>query len=266
MSAADTLQLAFVPDCPRVRLKELTGADEQMIDACDTLAAIRLLDRLISEVSGPVPLPGKAASLPSADRDRLLCAIYRNTYGSRISGTVACASCGKAFDLDFDLIKLQAALQPAGVAYPKFANDQMAFVMADGRSFRLPTGEDELAVWHLPADKALAELLQRCVLEGDPHLAPQSVQAVMEAVAPLLDVELTGHCPECGHYQAIHFDIQSFLLSALQAEKPRLMREVHRLATAYGWPLGEILNLSRSQRRAYVKLIEDEANRYPDKG
>lgn len=255
------MQLGLIPNFRRVKLRELTGTDEQMIDGCDTFVAIRLLDRLISEVSGPVPTPGKAGSLPSADRDCLLCAIYRNTYGSRISGTVACASCGKAFDLDFDLIELQAALQPANDAYPMPTNGLMAFVMPDGRSFRLPTGEDELAVWHLPADEALAELLLRCVLKGDPHLDPHSVQAAMQAVAPLLDVELTGHCPECGLYQAIHFDIQSYLLSALQAEKPRLMREVHRLATAYGWPLGEILNLSRSQRRSYVKLIEEETNR-----
>jgi hypothetical protein len=256
-----TVQLAYDPNFRRVKLQELTGLDEQKIDGTDTTVAIRLLDRLMVEGSGWVPGSSQAASLPSADRDRLLACIYRNTYGPCISGTFTCASCDKVFDLDFDLTELQASLLPATATAPVKANGHLAFALADQRCFRLPTGEDELAVWHLPPDEALAELLQRCVLKGDPSADPQAVQAGMKAAAPLIDVDLNGKCPECGHHQAIHFDIQDYLLSALKTEKPRLIREIHRLATTYGWTLSEILNLPRSHRKAYVKLIEDDASR-----
>ena len=259
VKSVNTLELSFVPGIRWAKLHELRGSDEQMVDGSDTGVAIRLLDRLICESPGPVLKPGRATTLAAADRDRLLAAIYRYTYGTRIAGTVTCRSCGKSFDLDFDLLELQAALQPAETPAPVQDNGHIVFALADGRRFRLPTGEDEMAVWHLSADAALAELLRRCVLEGDPSVDPEPIQATMKAVAPLMDADLDGHCPECGENQAIHFDIQSYLLSALQAEQPRLIREIHRLATAYGWTLSEILTLTRSQRQAYVKLIEAEA-------
>lgn len=257
--AVNTVELSFLPGIRWAKLQELRGSDEQMIDGSDTGVAIRLLDRLLVDGHGHTLKPGQAATLTAADRDRLLAAIYRRTYGTHISGTVSCRVCGKAFDLDFDLVHLQAALQPAESPAPMPDKGYLAFALADGRRFRLPTGEDELAVWHLPADATLTELLLRCVLEGDASVDPDSIQAAMKAVAPLMDVDLDGHCPECGENQSIHFDIQNYLLSALQAEQPRLTREIHRLATAYGWTLPDILALTRSQRQAYVNLIEAEA-------
>jgi hypothetical protein len=259
--SVNTVALSFVPEIRWAKVRELRGADEQIVDGIETSVAIRLLDRLIVDSPGPMLKPGKAATLAAADRDRLLAAIYLHTFGSHIAGTVTCRICGKSFDLDFDLLELQAALQPAEMPAVVKVNGHIAFVMADGRRFRLPTGEDEIAVWHLSADEALAELLRRCVLKGDPTTDADTIQATMKAVAPLMDADLNGHCPECSENQAIHFDIQSYLLSALQAEQPRLTREIHRLATAYGWTLGEILELTRNQRQVYVKLIEAEISR-----
>jgi hypothetical protein len=259
--AITTVELSFVPGIRWAKLNELRGSDEQMVEGSDTGVAIRLLDRLLVDDHDHTFKPGNAATLAAADRDCLLAAIYRHTYGSHIAGTVTCRACGKSFDLDFDLLELQAALQPTETPAPVQDNGHIAFALVDGRRFRLPTGEDEISVWHLSADAALAELLRRCVLEGDPSIDQSSIQATMKAVAPLMDADLDGHCPECGENQAIHFDIQRFLLSALQAEQPRLNREIHRLASAYGWRLSEILALTRSQRQAHVKLIEAEATR-----
>jgi hypothetical protein len=259
--SVNTVELSFVPGIYGANLRALRGSDEQMVDGIETSVAIRLLNRLIIEGPGPMLKPGRAATLAAADRDRLLTAVYRNTYGSHIAGTVRCRACGKSFDLDFDLLELQAVLQPAEMPAPVQDNGHITFALADGCRFRLPTGEDEIAVWHLSADEALAGLLRRCVLEDDPIDDPQPIQATMKTVAPLMDADLDGHCPECGENQVIHFDIQNYLLSALQAEKPRLIRETHCLATTYGWTLDAILALTRSQRQAYVNLIEAETHR-----
>ena len=116
-------------------------------------------------------------------------------------------------------------------------------------------------MYHLPADEAERELLARCVVMGDPAQEPQAVQAAMMEVAPVVDLDLQVRCPECDHVQAVHFDIQTYLLSALSAERKQLAWEVHRLAVAYGWGLEEILSLPRGQRRMYVALIEAEAPR-----
>ena len=141
-----TVELSYMPGIRWARLHELQGSDEQIVDGNDTGVAIRLLDRLIIEGPGPLLKPGNASTLVAADRDRLLAAIYRSAYGSRITGTVTCRSCGAAFDIDFDLLDLQAALTPAQTPAPVEDDGHVIFKMADGRRFRLPTGADELAV------------------------------------------------------------------------------------------------------------------------
>jgi hypothetical protein len=73
-----------------------------------------------------------------------------------------------------------------------------------------------------------------------------------------LDSDLDGKCPECEKAQAIHFDLQTYLLAALAGESQRLASDVHRVATAYGWSRTEILAMTRAQRRAHVSLIEQE--------
>lgn len=140
------------------------------------------------------------------------------------------------------------------------------FQLQDGRRFRLPTGEDEYTVLSLPPAEAEEGLLQRCLIEeGDVSEGADSnltVQAAMETLAPLVDLDLDARCPECGTEQSVHFDIQHYLLSALCQERHQLAVEVHRLASVYGWNLNEILDLSRSQRRALVELIESERSSY----
>ncbi len=78
------------------------------------------------------------------------------------------------------------------------------------------------------------------------------VQETLEAIAPTLDIELDTVCAECGTHHPAHFDIQYYLLSALQQDRPTLNHEIHLLASTYGWSLNEILGLPRSQRRSLV--------------
>src|SRR4051812_7854929 len=84
-------------------LREITGADEAALEGRDTPAAIALLDRLLVDRPGATVRPGEAALLTITDRDLLLAAVYRASFGARIGSTVACAGCGAPFDLDFDL-------------------------------------------------------------------------------------------------------------------------------------------------------------------
>jgi hypothetical protein len=39
-------------------------------------------------------------------------------------------------------------------------------------------------------------------------------------------------------------------------DRRQLVQEIHLLASAYGWSLSEILNLTRGQRRAFVALVD----------
>ncbi len=240
-----------------IRLRELTGLDERSVVSAGTAAAIDLLDRLAEAA----PAGWRAVRLTAADRDRLLAAVYRRAYGQRVAGTVPCSACASPFDLEFALDELVAAVERAEPAPQVEALGDGIFRTRDGARFRLPTGEDELMVAALAPAEAERALYERCVLESplSQAAAREVIEEAMEAVAPVLDVAIDTICPECGIAQAVRFDVQSYLLRALAQEGRQLAREVHRIATAYGWSLADILGLPRGTRRTFVELIESDA-------
>jgi hypothetical protein len=251
------VELRFFPKSRWVALRELNGFDEQSISGTDTLAAIGLLDRLLMENPAHPLGPEEAAGLTAPDRDRLLAAIYARTFGSRIASTTHCGQCGQLFDLDFSLDQLLSRLEfkphPAIERRP-----DATFRLPDGCVFRLPTGLDECAVAGLPLPEAEATLWARCVLEPGTHCEAWALWQACEEIGPGLNLDLDAVCPECSHVQSVHFDIQTYLLTTLRQEQNTLIRDIHRLATAYGWSLHEILELTRSERHTLVNLIDAE--------
>ncbi|MBN1875038.1 MAG: hypothetical protein JXA33_12470 [Anaerolineae bacterium] len=256
--SVDYVTLDLAPGGTWAALREICGRDEEEMLDTGTVTAIQLLDRLLVNVPGTHISPGSAAALTASDRDRLLAAVYQRTYGPRVESTLYCSGCGAPFDMEFSLQELLDKLRGEAQSVCVKRRPDNTYELPDGRRFRLLTGEDEYAVWHLSPEEAEKELMRRCVAKGDPAIEPDVLQKAMDEVAPVLDLEVDARCPECGALQSVHFDIQSYLLAALQAERSQLAREVHHLAIAYGWSLSDILSLTRSQRRTYMALIEAE--------
>ena len=141
------------------------------------------------------------------------------------------------------------------------------YALADGLRFRLPTAEDEWAVWDLSIEEAERVLLERCVSQAISGQAASvtdtaTIETAMQTLAPIIDVDLQADCPECHGQYPFHFSIQTYLLAAVRAEHARLIQETHHIALAYGWSLNEIMGLTRSQRRAYTGLIEQTTPGY----
>lgn len=241
----------------RVQLRELNGFDEQSVCRTDTATAISLLDRLLMRGPGSVSEDFKAIDLTASERDRLLACVYEKTFGPRIESTSYCKLCQSPFDLTFTIESLLTAFDPASSSTAT-AEPNGVFRLTGGLRFRLPTGADELAAAGLPLKDAEQMLLQRCVLDSEKDIDSEAVQQALSDVAPVLDVDLNAECPECGAKQSVRFDVQFYLLRALEQQRKQIAREVHRLAVAYGWSLNEILGLSRSQRKAFVDFIEAE--------
>lgn len=242
----------------RIQLRELNGFDEQSVCRTDTATAISLLDRLLMRGPGSVSEDFKAIDLTASERDRLLACVYEQTFGPRIESTSRCSFCESPFDLTFTIESLLAAFDPVASQSAAKPEPGGAFHLPDGLRFRLPTGADELAAAGLPLEEAELVLLQRCVLEPEKDIDVEAVQQAMADIAPVLDVDIDAQCPECGGKQSVRFDVQFYLLRALEQQRKQIAREVHRLAVAYGWSLNEILGLSRSQRKAFVEFIEAE--------
>ena len=255
------LQIQLSPGLPSgswALLRPLCGHDEASVTDTGAIAAATLLDRLLVETSGTTVGPGKAWELAVCDRDRLLATIYLQYFGCQIESTVACTNCDKPFDLTFSLSDMMGRLQATRLTTCSGPDEACVYMLSDERRFRLPTVADLHDVVNLAADAATRTLLERCMVEGDPAVDPDVVQAAMEEAGPVLNIGLDASCPECGRGRRVRFDIGSYLLSVLSHERRFLVHEVHRIASAYGWGLDAILRLSRDDRRAYVRLIEGD--------
>jgi len=250
--ATHSFQLLHTPGSPTVLLRELNGFDELMIDDPGTRGALRLLHHtMMPPASGePAIAPGK---IVIADRDYLLSGIYRYTYGSRIESVLKCRDCGLPFDMDFSLDDLVATVRNSAGEHRR--DNRGFFYASNERQFRLPDGDDELAVLGMPAEQAERHILERCLTGGHAGTDGTDIQALMRSAAPLLFSEMETVCPECGERQQVTFDMQTFLLSRMKNERKRVAAEVHCLATAYRWSHQEILEIPRGLRKTYAGMI-----------
>ena len=236
-----------------VKLRELTGNIERAVSSTSTADAMCLIDSLIVGELGR----RQAKDLTASDRDRLLAMIYQQAFGDRIESTLTCAVCSQPFDIDFSIEELMTSLfEHRSSSYQVLEDGRIE--TSDGISFRLPTGGDELAIVGLSPDDASSTLLERCIGES-PSLEQDAFEELLDEIAPLLDLDLAASCPECGQPHSVEFDIQSYLLGAILGERRQLLSAIHRLASAYQWPLDEILSLTRSERRSLVDMIEGDS-------
>lgn len=243
----ERIRVCHAGPAPRaLRLREPRGADELALDGVDTRAAVRWLDALLDG-------PPAAAELSASDRDALLAGVHRALWGDRIVSSFACSACGKMVDLSFELSALQRDLadrtEAAQVSTARHLHDH------EGHAYTLPSAADEEAAAQLGPRQG-REALAHGIRAG----ADAAALAVrLEALAPLLDVDLDADCAECGRAQQMRFDIQSFVLQRLLDERETLLAEVHTLAAGYGWSLAEITALPRSLRRDFAARLQAQA-------
>lgn len=209
---------------------------------------------------------GVFSSLLPVDRDFLLLQLNRLSFGNIRFQTVQCPSegCGKRVDVQFDL----STVEP-----PKVSEEARGQVMlGDGRElhFRLPTSGDQSDMHGIPPHELAAALIERCVHKtSEASLAVDDVMALpldirtavvreVLSASPEFDMQLELACIECGNQFRFVYDPVHSLLGELRASRSAVLREVHYLAFYYHWSHDEILGLSRSLRREYLALLDEE--------
>ena len=206
-----------------------------------------LLDglRLFTGQTGAEP----AETLPIGRRDRALIDLRARLFGSDMHCATDCPECGDRIELSFDL----GALQPAPVR-------ETVQVTSNGSEIRLrpPTTRDILGVLAVPAEARATTLVQHCSLDPLPDPIPpkliEDASAALAEADPDADIELATACPSCGSDHALTFDIGTCLWDDLASAARRLLREVHHLATAYGWNEADILAVPRRRRLEYIMM------------
>lgn len=199
--------------------------------------------------------------LSVGQRDARLLALRSTLFGSMLAVAERCPRCN---------VDTEVVLDSGDLLLPAPAQHDADFTLcSEGCSvrFRLPNSLDLIAATGC-ADIAQAQalLLERCVIEafrGDVPISPSalpsaSVSAIADRMGqldPQADLHLSLCCAECRHEWKVMFDVLPFLWCELNAWATRVLREVHRLAIAYGWGEGEILSMSAARRRHYLAII-----------
>lgn len=221
--------------------------------------------------------PDALARLTVGQRDSLLLTLREWTFGPSVTGVVGCPRCAEEVELAFDV----ADVRVDGAA-PVDGSPPTHTITVDGYEvvFRAPDSTDLLAL-AAAADAGGAAtreaLLARCLVSvtavDPPNLAPQAelrvaprlseatqaaiaeaVDAALEVVDPQAEIELSLVCPACGQAWQALFDIEAFFWNELTTWAHHLLRQVHVLASAYGWREADILALPAWRRQYYLEM------------
>lgn len=195
---------------------------------------------------------------PVGRRLRALLVLLRITEGNgtmNLSASCTEADCAQTFGFELPLDAL-----PAGGDVPPSSIEVR--VEDDRRlAVRLPTGDD-LRQWRAarPASREQAVRLMLDTLLLDGELRPADEAAVSAAIAshdPLVDFSVSCTCPACGAANFVQIDLEQLAVRRLAHYQRRLLLEVHRLASHYGWTERQVLAVPARRRAQYLALIEN---------
>jgi hypothetical protein len=220
------------------------------------------LGRALEMLSAACPEMSRDAllGLSIGSRDGELFAFRERLFGRQMACIAVCPGCDGRLELTLDAAEVRSVSgQGTGT---EVALSSAGYELR----FRPPNSSDVMVASQALPDQRRQLILSRCLLSASANGAPASAEqlpaAIMDAVAeemakadPLADMQLAVSCACCGHNWQAAFDIVSFLWSEIEAAAVRLMHEIHRLASAYGWCEREILALSATRRHLYLAMV-----------
>jgi uncharacterized protein (UPF0212 family) len=242
-----------------MELRALSAAE--LLDAWDRGLKLTPGQRALALLgaASPARSPETLAQLSIGERDAHLLTLREWTFGPRLAGAAGCPLCGEPLEFVFDVADVR---QQPGSAPTELVMTSGEFVV----QYRLPNSGDLAAITDCSDVTAAREVLvQRCIaaaqLQGAPCAVDRLSAGVVDAVAehmsradPQADVELALTCPACGHQWQSIFDIAAFFWDEVHAWARRTLREVHALASAYGWREADVLALSPRRRQLYLEM------------
>jgi hypothetical protein len=216
---------------------------------------------LLLAAACPGESPEAILSLSIGSRDSRLLTLREWTFGPELTSLTACPVCGERLEFSLNVSDIR-------VSAPDTRSPGLHLALDDySLDFRLPNTGDLIEAGRISEIEQIQRvLIERCVRDArrkdEPmtaeRLPPQIVEALASRMAeadPQADTRLALSCPVCGHRWQALFDIVSFFWGEIQAWVLRILREVHLLASAYGWHEADILAMSTMRRRIYLGMV-----------
>lgn len=228
---------------------------------------------ILLSVACPELTTDELAQLSIGERDARLLALRELTFGSQLVSLADCPACTQQLEFSFRAEEIRLAFESDRAkeiqdTSGKAACKPLSMNLNEYEVlFRLPNSFDLAAIaGSLDASLSQQLLFQRCVLSARlldeeihssqlPVEILDAISRLMDEADPQADVQLNLSCLQCGHHWQAAFDIESFFWTELQVWAERLLREVHRLARAYGWREADILAMSPYRRQCYLEMV-----------
>jgi hypothetical protein len=222
------------------------------------------VDRALSLLQAASPdTPWDAlAALSIGRRDARLLTLREWTFGPGFSSLAVCPRCGDQVEISFDVSSVRVNPEPEPLPGVEMTFADFELQVRPPNSMDLAAIADESGV-----GERRRRLFERCLVAarraGQPAAAHDLPDETIDAAAarladadPQADVQLRISCPYCGNAWQAVFDIVTFFWSEINAWACRILREVHVLASAYGWSEEDILGLTPARRQFYLGLVE----------
>lgn len=223
---------------------------------------------LLLALALPTFSPALLSSLTIGQRNRVLLVLREKTLGASATCIERCPHCGEKLEFVLDLPTMLSAGGEEFIEAGEFPeNIHGLSAGAFTLRFRAPTSADlACIIGAVDLQQGSHLLIERCVVHATQddqpvaveNLPEEVIQALSEAVIeqdPLAEIECALVCSECQQSWTALFDIVSFFWTELDALAKRLLRDVHTIASAYGWRESDILTLSAARRQYYLELI-----------
>lgn len=234
----------------------------ELLNVWERGAGARPFERALEILSAAAPETSATAlaRVSIGHRDARLLRLREWAFGSDLPIMAACPRCHHSLETKLTVGDLYGPAEAVG-------DPETSLTIGEYQiRCRPPNSEDLAACVGFDAATSRRTLLVRCVLEascGDKAVQadtlPDSVmEAVIERIAEVdqAEIHINLTCPDCKHGWNEVFDIVSFFWTEIDVWARRVLREVHMLASVYGWNEREILALSPMRRQIYLAMAE----------
>ncbi|MFL6301908.1 MAG: hypothetical protein ACJ72H_00065 [Candidatus Sulfotelmatobacter sp.] len=202
-----------------------------------------------------VAWPGRSweelADLGLAQLQMELLLLRRASFGDALRSCAPCPLCATRLELDLQISSIlpKEILRTPGEA--TWRHDGVV------HSMRAVTSRD-LASLRSARDPR-KRLLDLCTRTDPPDgcTAARCQAVAMEHFDRLnegTEMRLTLQCPTCSGTDQVDLDVGRFVWMEVRHAALTLLREIHQLATVYGWSESEILALSNVRRSMYLGM------------
>lgn len=232
----------------------------QLLDLWEQGAALKPYAQALLVLSAVFPTltQDELAGWSLGKRDAALLELHELLFGASIEALAACPHCAAQTSLHFQTADVRTAYAPSEL--PAL---EMVF---EGHSYVLRLRPLNSAMIAGVLDGQRERLLLECILAAErdgvaymPSDLPSELLAhcsnIVADADPQADIRLALSCMECGQQWNAIFDPISFLWREIEHWAERMLREVHVLASAYGWDEIDILGLSAARRRRYLEMV-----------